>query len=65
MAKKIILNVTDEMHDVLVRISKDEDKVIAAIVRRAISEHVLKEYGIEIEHNVQRGGDHRKRNNEE
>ena len=65
MAKKIILSVPDEMHEVLQRISKEEDKVIAAIVRRAISEHVSREYGIQIEHNVQRGGDQRKGSKEE
>jgi predicted DNA-binding protein len=59
MTQKIILSVPDEMHDALQRVSRDTDKVIAAIVRRAIAEHLAKEYDIKVEHNVQRGGDRR------
>ncbi len=59
MTQKIILSVPDEMHDALQRVSRDTDKVIAAIVRRAIAEHLAKEYDIQVEHNVQRGGDQR------
>src|SRR5687767_1984961 len=51
MSQKIILPVPDEMHDALQRVSKDTDKVIAAIERRAIAEHLAKEYDIQIEHN--------------
>ncbi|NJR12857.1 hypothetical protein HC776_03125 [bacterium] len=59
MTKKIILNVTDEMHEALQKISKTEDKVVSGIIRRLISEYLTKEYGIELTQTIQLGGSRR------
>jgi hypothetical protein len=47
---KIIITIPDDMHKTLREVSKKEDKVISALVRRAISEFLAKEYGIEVDH---------------
>lgn len=53
---KMMITLPDEMHKVLQDISKTEDKVIAAIIRRAVSEYLLRTYSIEVEHNMKWGG---------
>jgi predicted transcriptional regulator len=52
MTKKVLVNLTDEMHATLQKISKTEDKVVSAIIRRAIAEHLTREYGIELPHQL-------------
>jgi hypothetical protein len=59
VTKKILLNVTDEMHEALQSISKTEDKVIAAIIRRAVAVYLSKEYGLEMTQSIQLGGNRR------
>ncbi|GEM_PF-1761289 len=53
---KIIMNMPDDMQEALQNIAKKEDRVIAAIIRRLISEYLAKEYGIDIDPSMQRGG---------
>jgi predicted DNA-binding protein len=52
MTKKVLVNLTEEMHEALQNISKTEDKVVSAIIRRAIAEHLSKQYGIELSHQL-------------
>ena len=59
MTKKILLNVTDEMHQALQSISETEDNVIAAIIRRAVAEYLSKQYGLEMTEKIQLGGNRR------
>jgi hypothetical protein len=55
MTRKIVINITDEMHEALQKISETEDKVVAGIVRRLITEYLAKEYGIELTKKIQLG----------
>ncbi len=50
---KNIINVTDEMHEALQKISKTEDKVVAGIIRRLVAEYLSKEYGVELTQTIQ------------
>jgi hypothetical protein len=59
VTKKIIINVTDEMHEALQKISKTEDKVVAGIIRRLVAEYLSKEYGVELTQTIQLGGSRR------
>jgi len=52
MTKKVLINLTDEMHATLQKISKSEDKVVSAIIRRAIAKHLNRQYGIEMPHQL-------------
>lgn len=53
---KIIITMPDEMQQALQNIAKKEDRVIAAIIRRLVSEYLSKEHGIDIDPTMQRGG---------
>jgi hypothetical protein len=53
---KILITLPEDMLEALQNIAKKEDRVIAAIVRRLVSEYLSKEYGIEIDPSMQRGG---------
>lgn len=53
---KMMINLPEEMHKVLQEISVTEDKVIAAIIRRAVAEYLQRTYNIEVEHNMKWGG---------
>lgn len=53
---KILITMPDDMIKALQEIARKEDRVVAAIVRRLVAEYLLKEYGIEIESYMQRGG---------
>lgn len=46
----------EDMLQALQDIAKKEDRVVAALVRRLVSEYLSKEYGIEIDSAMQRGG---------
>jgi hypothetical protein len=46
----------EEMLQALQDIAKKEDRVVAALIRRLVSEYLSKEYGLEIDSKMQRGG---------
>ena len=51
-----MLTLPDEMQDALHQASENEDRVIAAIVRRAIAEYLLKHHNLTVPHNMKWGG---------
>jgi hypothetical protein len=63
-AMKMMITLPEEMHKVLQEISVTEDKVIAAIIRRAVSEYLKRTYNIDVEHNMKWGGGAGKREGE-
>lgn len=63
--QKLLITVPDEMYEAIQRIATEEDKVLAAIIRRAIAEHLASRYNIEVDHVVQRGGNRRSKPDDE
>jgi hypothetical protein len=53
---KILITMPEEMLQALQDIAKKEDRVVAALIRRLVSEYLSKEYGLEIDSKMQRGG---------
>ena len=53
---KIAISLPEDMHTALQKIATDEDRVISYLVRRAISEFLLKNYDIKVEHTMSWGG---------
>jgi hypothetical protein len=53
---KMMLTLPDEMQEALHQASNNEDRVIAAVVRRAIAEYLLKHHNITVPHNMKWGG---------
>lgn len=53
---KILITMPEDMLQALQDIAKKEDRVVAALIRRLVSEYLAKEYGIEIDSKMQRGG---------
>lgn len=56
MSNKIQVTMPPDMFQALQKIAEDEDKVIAYIVRRALAEYLLKNYGIDVQHKMDWGG---------
>lgn len=56
MGNKIQVTMPPDMFQALQKIADDEDKVIAYIVRRALAEYLLKNYGINVPHKMDWGG---------
>jgi hypothetical protein len=53
---KILVTMPEDMLRALQDIAKKEDRVVAALIRRLVSEYLSKEYGLEIDSKMQRGG---------
>ena len=53
------ITLPDEMQEALRQASKAEDRVIASIIRRAISEYLLKHHDVKVDHNMTWGGNRR------
>ena len=53
------ITLPDEMQEALRQASKIEDRVIASIIRRAISEYLQKHHDMKVEHTMSWGGNRR------
>ncbi len=56
---KMHLTLPDDMQEALQKASKTEDRVIASIIRRAISEYLQRHHDMKVEHNMTWGGNRR------
>jgi predicted transcriptional regulator len=56
MANKVGITLPEDMFQALQKIAEDEDKVISYIVRRALAEYLLRNYGITVQHKMDWGG---------
>jgi hypothetical protein len=62
---KMMLTLPDEMQEALHKASRAEERVIAAVVRRAIAEYLLKHHQMEVNHLMKWGGGSGKTEGEE
>jgi predicted DNA-binding protein len=53
------ITLPDDMQEALRQASKIEDRVIASIIRRAISEYLQKHHDMKVEHTMTWGGNRR------